>query len=292
MRFLEPEQPMPQLDREEYIEQAYFWKMFLERIADGVPAQEVIVQVGEEILSTTRLPMALDFLAGELRHKGLLSDGMSMMSHYFAPFQAFLMRRAEDETAKFDLRIALQILQHEAEYRATEDASPSGLFLFLFECLARNRLGYHDGIQAIADDSMFDAGWRQWMLWVRQQLGAAEFCEFLYMRSEFAVEEKRRSTRDPDWKANVPILFGVREGRIAKANRGKDPLYMFAALQRQLGYPAVPRPDPKDNEKLIHPVIEDRLQLLEKRLTLVEQELKEGGIDLTEFYKRADVQDG
>ncbi len=283
---------MSQLDREEYIEQAYFWKMFLERIADGVPAQEIIVQVGEEILSTTKLPMALDFLVGEIRHKGLLSDGMTLMPHYFTQFQAFVMRRAEDETAKFDLLIALQILQHEAEYRATDDANPRGLFLFLFECLARNRLGYHDGIQAIADDSMFDSSWREWMLWVRQQLGAAEFCEFLYLRSEFAVEEKRRATGDPDWKTDVPILFGGREGRSAKANRGKDPLYMFAALQRQLGYPEVPKPDPEEDEKVIHPMIEDRLQLLEKRLTLVEQELKEGGIDLTEFYKQADVQDG
>lgn len=281
---------MPQLDREEYVEQAHFWSTFVERMADGVPAQEIIVQVSEEILSTTKLPMALDFLVGEIRHTGLLSDGMAMMPHYFTPFQAFIMQRAEDETAKFDLLVALQILHHEAVYRASEDVNPRGLFLFQFECLSRNRVGYHDGIQAIASDTLYDSDWREWILWVRQQLGAAEFCEFLYLRSEYAVEEKRRATQNPDWQPSVPILFGVREGRIAKANRRKDPLYMFAALQRHLGYPAVPRTTPKDDDQIIHPMIEQRFQLLEKRLALVEQEVKEGGINLTEFYKKPDSQ--
>ena len=81
------------------------------------------------------------------------------------------------------------------------------------------------------------------------------------------------------------MLFGVREGRIAKANRGKDPLYMFAALERQLGYPEIPRPTKKNEEMVFHPLVEQRFTLLEKRLAIMEQELK-GGIDLTEFYKK------
>ena len=277
---------MPLLDREEHIEQAYFWSTFHERLSDGVPAQEIITQVYEEILSTTKLPMALDFLVGEMRHKGLLSDGMKMMPHYFTPFQSFIMAKAEDETVKFDVLIGLQILQHEAEYRASDAMNSSGLFLFQFECLSRNRLGYHDGIQSIADDPLFDSAWRDWILWMRQQLGAAEFCDFLYLRSEYAVEEKRRAIQNPDWQPDVPVLFGIREGRIAKANRGKDSLYMFAALQRQLSYPAVPKPEPKDEDKALHPIVEQRFQLLEKRLTLVEQELKEGSIDLTQFMPK------
>ena len=36
----------------------------------------------------------------------------------------------------------------------------------------------------------------------------------------------------------MPPLFAEKEGKIAKANRGRDPL-LFAALQRQLGYPEV-----------------------------------------------------
>ena len=278
---------MQQLDQEEYIEQAYFWETFLGRIQEGVPAQEVILQIQDEILATTKLPMALHFLVGEIRHKGRISDGMSQMSHYFTPFQAFIMSRAEDEKTRFDLLIALAILRSEAEFRASDKLTPQGLFIFQFECIARNRLGYDFGMQAVANDPMFDEVWRDWILWLRNQLGSSEFSELLYLRSDFAVEEKRRALGDPDWQPPKPMLFGVREGRIAKANRGKDPLYMFAALERQLGYPEIPRPVPKDEDKVFHPLVEQRFDLIEKRLSVMEQELK-GGIDLEQFYKKPD----
>ena len=42
---------MPVLDREEYIEQAYFFHAFRERVLDGMPAQDVLSRVSEEILS-------------------------------------------------------------------------------------------------------------------------------------------------------------------------------------------------------------------------------------------------
>ncbi|MDA0808574.1 MAG: hypothetical protein O2983_15925 [Planctomycetota bacterium] len=278
---------MSQLDREEYIEQAYFWETFLTRMKDGVPAQEIILQVQDEILATTKLPMALHFLVGEIRHRGRISDGMAQMSHYFTPFQAFLMNKAEDEKTKFDLQIALAILRSEAEFRASDKLTPQGLFIFQFECVARNRLGYDYGMQAVANDPMFDDTWRDWILWLRNQLGSNEFCEFLYLRSDFAVEEKRRALDNPNWKPPKPMLFGVREGRIAKANRGKDPLYMFAALERQLGYPEIPRPTPKNEDKVFHPLVEQRFDMIEKRLSVMEQELK-GGIDLEQFYKKPD----
>ena len=57
------------------------------------------------------------------------------------------------------------------------------------------------------------------------------------------LTEQRR--QNPDYQLPVPALFGEKEGKIAKANRGRDPLYLFAALQRQLGYPEVPRPRPR-----------------------------------------------
>ncbi len=58
---------MPVLDREESIEQAYFFHTFRERVLDGVPSQEVLSRVGEELLSTTRLPLAVSFLATEIK---------------------------------------------------------------------------------------------------------------------------------------------------------------------------------------------------------------------------------
>ena len=278
---------MPLLGREEYIEQAYFWETFLIRMREGVPAQEIILQVQDEILATTKLPMALHFLVGEIRHRGRLSEGMAQMNHYFTPFQAFLMTKAEDEKTKFDLLIALEMLKAEATFRAGDRLTPQGLFIFQFECIARNRLGYDFGMQAVANDPIFDETWRDWIMWLRKQLGATEFCEFLYLRSDFAVEERRRALGNPNWQPPNPMLFGLREGRIAKANRGKDPLYMFAALERQLGYPKIPRPSQKNEGRVFHPLVEQRFDLLEKRLSIMEQELK-GGIDLKDFYKKSD----
>ena len=64
---------MPVLDREEYIEQAYFFRAFRERLLDGQPSQEILARVGEELLSTTRLPMA--DLVPDSRDQGHRLDG-------------------------------------------------------------------------------------------------------------------------------------------------------------------------------------------------------------------------
>ena len=271
---------MPLLDREEYIEQAYFFRTFLERLNEDLPSQEILASIREEILATTKLPLALDVLRGELMLKGKLCEGMTLLSHYFAPFQAFVMQQSEQDRTKFDQRVAFQILEREAKYRS-ETASPAGLFVYQFECLARNRLGYHDGMTAIADDPMFDADWRDWIRKARQQLGTVEFADLIYYRSEFFVEERRR-TSGPDYEPSAPILFGRQEGRIARANRGKDPLYLFAALQRHLGFPTVPRSKGASDFKL-HPLLELRITRLEKRLQLLESE-SQGKLDLSEFY--------
>jgi hypothetical protein len=271
---------MPLLDREEYIEQAYFFKTFLERLDEDLPSQEILSSIKEEILATTKLPLALDVLRGEMLLKGRLCEGMALLGHYFAPFQTFVMRQSEEDRTKFDQRVALQILEREARYRA-ENPKPAGLFVYQFECISRNRLGYDKGMTAIADDPMYDANWRDWILRARLQLGAVDFADMIYFRSEFYLEERRKLV-DPNEVAPAPLLFSRQEGRIAKANRGKDPLYLFAALQRQLGYPAVPRAKSARDFKLA-PQLEMRLQRLEKRIQLLEAETK-GQIDLSEFY--------
>ena len=58
------------LDREELIEQAYFFRTFRERQAGNQATQEILEGIHEEILSTTRLPMAIQFLATEMKHTG------------------------------------------------------------------------------------------------------------------------------------------------------------------------------------------------------------------------------
>jgi hypothetical protein len=117
---------------------------------------------------------------------------------------------------------------------------------------------------------------------VRRQVGLVDFADLLYLRSDLYVQEKRRSY--PEYEPPLPPLFGEKEGKIARANRGRDPLYLFAALQRQLGYPEVPRPRPRDDltGKLL--TLQAKIRELETRLKLVEGELR-GQVDLSELGK-------
>ena len=269
------------LDREEYVEQAYFFRAYRERLADGVPSQEILAQLREELLSNTRLPVALEVVEGELLLRGQLVDGMRHLAHYFTPFQIFVIGRSEDEKAKFDQSTALHVLEKEAEYRA-EEPTPQGLFIYHFEAISRNHLGYDRGLEAVAADPIYSEDFRDWILKIRTELGTIDFADMIYVRSDQMVIDQRRQRGTDEWEAGFPILFGFKEGRIAKANRGKDPLYMFAALQRQLHYPQVPRTRRVQDVKL-EPVLERRLQTIEKRLQLAESELK-GGVDLSEFY--------
>src|SRR3954447_18978955 len=139
---------MPVLDREEYIEQAYFFHAFRKRIADGMPAQEVLARIGEELLSTTRLPLAVGFLGTESRVSGQMGPAMARLAHYFTPFQAFVVAKAEEDVGRFAIDQALIIMEREAKYRA-EGPTTAGLFVYQFEAISRNRLGYGRGLEAM-----------------------------------------------------------------------------------------------------------------------------------------------
>ena len=78
------------------------------------------------------------------------------------------------------------------------------------------------------------------------------------------------------------ILFGAKEGRIARANRGKEPLFFFAALQRQLGYPSIPRIKQAVSATESPALLARRLERLEMRVKLLEEENR-GGINLARF---------
>jgi hypothetical protein len=82
-----------------------------------------------------------------------------------------------------------------------------------------------------------------------------------------------------------PFLFGEKEGRIAFGNRRKEPLFLFAGMQRHLGYPIVPRPVPPDQTNELVPQLARRLERLEARIKLMEEE-RRTGIDITKFYKK------
>ena len=63
---------MPRLDREEYIEQAYVFNGLNNRLDQSDPVQIVLKHLRDEVLSTTKLPMAIDFLLAELMHVGTM----------------------------------------------------------------------------------------------------------------------------------------------------------------------------------------------------------------------------
>jgi hypothetical protein len=271
----------PRLDREEYIEQVYFFRTFRERVSQNLAAQEVLERLHEEILATTRLPLAIQFLATELKHTGELASGFTRLPHYFTPYQTYVIGQAEKEGVKFSLPMALLILEREATYRAGT-VTPHGMFVYQFESLSRNRLGFAEGLDAMQGDPLYDADWQAFIEQVRKHVGVYDFADMLYVRSEFYVLDQRK--RDPDYVPKVAPLFGEKEGKIAWANRGRDPLYLFAALQRQLGYPEVPRPKPRDDIDAKLEAIGVKLREIEARLRLAESEIR-GQVDLSQFGK-------
>src|ERR1700742_676632 len=104
------------LDREEYIEQAYFFRTLGERAQQNLATQDLLKSVREEVLATTKLPLAIDFLASELNLIGVFGPAMSRLSHYFTRFQTFVVQAAENDRGKFDFAVALAVLEREALY--------------------------------------------------------------------------------------------------------------------------------------------------------------------------------
>ncbi|NOX54209.1 MAG: hypothetical protein GXP27_07150, partial [Planctomycetes bacterium] len=69
----------------------------------------------------------------------------------------------------------------------------------------------------MAEDPIYDEQWREWINKCRMLLGTVDMSDLIYVRSEYAVQERRRKTGDPDYQPPHPVLFGLKEGRIAKA---------------------------------------------------------------------------
>ncbi len=174
---------MPVLEREEYIEQAYFFHTFRVRLADGLPSQEILSRIGEELLSTTKLPLAVSFLHGEMKGSGLMGPAMERITHYFTPFQAHVVSQAESDMSRFAMEQALLVLEREAKFKAEGPALPA-LFVFQFEALARNRLGYTKGLAAMAADPLYTEDWSDYILTLRSRLGDVDFADLIFVRSE------------------------------------------------------------------------------------------------------------
>ncbi|MGI9473037.1 MAG: hypothetical protein ACR2NZ_15965 [Rubripirellula sp.] len=274
----------PALDQSEYVEQAYLFQLLRERGEIELPMQEQLEQIQYELLTTTNLPIAVEYLLTELKHSGQMAPAMRKLSHYFTPFQTFLIQQAEQESGRFTMDTALQVLEGEAKYRVT-DFTAAGLFFFEFEVLCRNRLNYDKGLTAISNDPTFETVWAKWILMLRAQVGLVDLADLLFLASDEYRIRLEEAGEPTDGKG--PFLFGRKEGRIALGNRKREPLFLFGALQRHLGYPTVPRPKPADENRDVIPQLMRRVERLETRIKLMEEE-RRAGIDITKFYKDSD----
>ncbi|QDU21232.1 hypothetical protein [Urbifossiella limnaea] len=271
----------PVLDREEYVEQAHLFHTVRERLGENLPVQDILLAAHDELLTTTRLPFAVQFLVTELKHSGHVGSGFAKLPHYFTPFQTFVVTQAETAGQKFEMRTAFLVLEREAAYKAAA-VSQAGLFVYQFETVTRNRLGYNPALDAMALDPHYDPVWKEFVAFARRQMGVIDLGQLVYLRSEQYVADVRRG--EPTYEPPVPPVFGVKEGKIGKASRGREPVYLFSALQRQLGYPEVPKPNQRDDLKTKLDVITGKLKELEQRIRLAEGELR-GSIDLSQFGK-------
>ena len=273
------------LDRDEYVEQAYFFRVLVDRMRENVPMQEVLRVAEDEVLSTTKLPLAISYLRGEIQLTGTIAPAMRTLGHYFSAYQTFVIASAEEEAGRFDMRVALNILRFLAEFMGKEP-SPQAIFLYQFEVLCRNRLGYGTGLSAMAKDPIYDAEWTAWIRDVRRQIGLVGLAELIYVRSEHYLQYRSRKA-GKQVEPEKPILFGEKEGKIALANRKKEPLLLFSAMQRHLEYPTVPKLEKADRTEEIVPLLVRRMERLEHRMKLLEEE-QQGGIDITKFYTPPD----
>ena len=52
------------LPQEEYVEQAYLFSSLSERLKTNEPVQVLLHHIKQELLATTKLPMAVDYMLG------------------------------------------------------------------------------------------------------------------------------------------------------------------------------------------------------------------------------------
>jgi len=206
----------------------------------------------------------VSFLTTEIKVSGLMAPAMARIGHYFTAFQTHVVDQAEHDVSRFAMEQALLVLEREAKFKAENPSLPA-LFVYQFEALSRNRLGYTKGLAAMAEDPFYTEEWKDYILTLRSRLGDVDFADLIFVRSDYFINERKRL--NPDFVPKFPALFGEKEGKIARANRGRDPMYLFSALQRQLGYPEVPRPRRPDE-------LEARVLLLEQKIAQLENRLK------------------
>jgi hypothetical protein len=113
-----------------------------------------------------------------------------------------------------------------------------------------------------------------------------DFADLIYVRSQYYLTMNRQRGKEPS--PEKPMLFGEKEGKIAWANRRKDPLYLFC------GPPAPARLSPRSATGAGRPdAAADSAIVAADRppgdsLKLMEDEQRKGRSTLPKFYQRPD----
>ena len=244
----------------------------------GCPSQEILARVGEELLSTTKLPLAVSFLHTEIKGSGLMAPAMARIGHYFTAFQTHVIGQAEIAMSRFSMEQALLILEREAKYKA-DGPSLAGLFIFQFESLSRNRLGYTRGLAAMAQDPFYTEDWSDYILTLQTRLGDVDFADLIFVRSDYFVQ--RATEAQPRVRAQVsrPLRRAGGEDRPGQPRPRPDvPLLGTPAPAWLSRSPAPRRPDELEARVLL---LEQKIAQLENRLKVAESELNQD-VDLSQ----------
>ena len=261
------------LSREEYVEQAYFFQTLRERMQQDMATQDLLDAIGQEILATTMLPLAVQFMADELRLTGGFATAMARLPHYFTPFQSYVVREAEKADGRFDFRIALEVLQREV------DIAPGRLAAGHLSLPVRGALPQPARLRSGARGRGRRSDLRRRLAGVDPDgppPGRVGGFRRHDLRPQRAVSQAAQEGREAD-----PLRREGRPDRAGQPAQGSLVSVLRPAAPPGLSHRAASRPE--DTQRYALPALERRLDRLETRLRLLEEDMR-GGINLPRFY--------
>ena len=144
------------------------------------------------------------------------------LPHYFTPFQAFVIQESENERLRFDLRVGLEILRREAEYRAGEPTRAGH-----FSLSVRSAVPQSAGLRPRAGGGCRRSGVRRNVARLDSQAAAADrhgrIADLIYVHSEYYWQRKRTAGVEDDAAsrdaARMPTDRARRLGREPRTRR-------------------------------------------------------------------------
>ena len=142
------------LEREEYVEQAYFFRTFprtgRRQPAFAGSAGHARPGDPDDDPPASRRPVPGD---GDQAQRPAGHGLRALARTTSIRFRRSSFARPKTRSCRFSMDTALLVLEREATYRASNPTRP-GLFVYQFETICRNRLGYWDGLTAMSEDPL------------------------------------------------------------------------------------------------------------------------------------------